>query len=435
MVSRAYGKALSDDEIEDVYSAAWAATLAALRKRGQDMSEPELRAYVLTAVASHASKELRRRSRKPVGTLDESVGQVVYDRHQLLPDERAIGSESQSVARDLLSSLPARRRAVMLLRYGWGLSPEEVCALVTGLSRRAYRKEVTRGVEQLIDRLSQVENGDWCRSREPMLRDYVAGTADAATRLQVEKHMSHCRACAELAANLGRQLNDLGGIVLVGAAAGFIAGVRAPMLDRLGGFVHGGRDAAGAIVEKGEMTAGALASSGGGRGAGAAGAGVLAKVAAFSGAGKAALVCVGASAAATACVAAGVVPGVPLDDLGISHQTAPKQATRSDLSADSPVPRPSAPTQPPPEPSTPTAEPTPQPTPPDQGGSGEDGASNDEETAVTPVGEFDAVAPQPQTTPPTETSSDDGGGTPPTNPAPPASGGGGGSIAGQEFGP
>jgi hypothetical protein len=63
MVARAYGRSLSDDEIEDVYSAAWAATLSALRDRGNRMEEGELRAYLLTAVASHASKEMRRRSR------------------------------------------------------------------------------------------------------------------------------------------------------------------------------------------------------------------------------------------------------------------------------------------------------------------------------------------------------------------------------------
>lgn len=118
MVARAYGKALSNEEIEDVYSAAWTATLAALRQRGREMSDRELRAYVLTAVASHASKELRRRSRKPAGTLDEAHGQVLADRHQPSPDERVIGSESQGIARDLLSSLPPRRRAVMLLRPG-----------------------------------------------------------------------------------------------------------------------------------------------------------------------------------------------------------------------------------------------------------------------------------------------------------------------------
>ncbi len=35
MITRAYGRALGDHEIEDVYSAAWAAILSALRTRGR----------------------------------------------------------------------------------------------------------------------------------------------------------------------------------------------------------------------------------------------------------------------------------------------------------------------------------------------------------------------------------------------------------------
>ena len=109
------------------------------------MADSELRAYLLTAVASHASKEMRRRSRKPAAPFETEKEHVVTDRHQPSPEEIVIGSEARGVARDLLTSLPPRRRAVMLLRYGWGLSPNEVCALVEGLSPRAYRKEVTRG--------------------------------------------------------------------------------------------------------------------------------------------------------------------------------------------------------------------------------------------------------------------------------------------------
>ncbi len=352
MVARAYGKSLTDDEIEDIYSAAWAATLAALRDRGSEMSEHELRAYVLTAVASHASKELRRRSRKPTGPLDDMHGLVVADLHEPLPEERVIGSESQGIARDLLSSLPVRRRAVMLLRYGWGLSPEEVCGLVSGLSRRAYRKEISRGVEQLIERLGEVESGDWCRSRQALLRDYFAGTADEDVRLQVEQHLAHCRACGQLASQVRDQLNDLGGVVVLGAAAGLISSARPSIVERIDALIQGGRDNAAALAEKAELTAGTVSASGGAKGAGAAGAGLAAKFAGLGGAGKTALACLGAGAAATACVAVGVVPGVTIADLSGGRESAPKQA-RSE-----PVPRepaqPTIPDGPPASPSTPT---------------------------------------------------------------------------------
>jgi RNA polymerase sigma factor (sigma-70 family) len=144
MVARAYGGALSSEEVEDVYGNAWASTLAALRGRERRLDDDELRSYLLTAVANHARKEMRRRSRKPTSELREAHAQTVSDAHQPSPEERAVGAESGSVIRDVLSSLPARRRAVILLRYGWGLEPRQVCRLVEGLSPRAYRKQQRR---------------------------------------------------------------------------------------------------------------------------------------------------------------------------------------------------------------------------------------------------------------------------------------------------
>lgn len=431
MIARAYGKALSNEEIEDIYSSAWTATLSALRKREKEMSEPELRAYVLTAVASHASKELRRRSRKPTGTLDEAQDSVIADRHQPLPEERAIGSESQNVARDLLSSLPARRRAVMLLRYGWGLSPDEVCALITGLSRRAYRKEVTRGVEQLIERLGQIDSGDWCRSREPMLRDYLAGTADEATRLQVEQHMKHCRACASLATRLRDELNDLGGVIALGAAAGLVTGLRAPILDRFTSFVQGGRESATVAVEKAELAVGTISTSGGAKGVGAAGAGIAAKLTGFGGVGKAAMACLGAGAAATACVAAGVVPGVSFDGFEMDGESTAKEVPALEARPTRPSSVRAVPDGPPaPPPTNPVADPAQPPAvedPPAQ-------PDPEQPADVTPAQEFEPTAPVPQTVPPV--TADPGGGSPgPSQPSGSAGGSGGGSVAGEEFGP
>ena len=316
MVSRAYGKALTEDEVEDVYAAAWAATLSALRGRAEKMSDEELRAYLLTAVASHARKELRRRSRKPSVGFEASHEQAVSDLHLPLPDEAAIGAESAGVARDLLVSLPPRRRAVMLLRYGWGLAPREVCALISGLSPRAYRKEVTRGVEQLIERLAEYESGDWCRSREPLLRDYVAGVATDEERLQVEQHLGHCRACSEFASSLTGHLHDFGSGLAVTGAAALIGGDGFGVAERLAGLLDAGRSTLSGTLERAEATLSAVAASGGARGGGAAGAGLAAKAFAGGGGAKAALACLGTGAAATACVAAGIVPGVPGVDLG-----------------------------------------------------------------------------------------------------------------------
>jgi len=424
MVARAYGRALGDEEIEDVYSAAWAATLGALRERGRRMEESELRAYILTAVASHASKELRRRSRKPQQPLEAEREQATSDGHMPLPDEVAIGSEARSVARDLLTSLPERRRAVMLLRYGWGLSPREVCALVPGLSSRAYRKEITRGVEELIDGLGRVESGEWCEQRRSLVRDLVAGTADDESRRQALEHLNHCRSCADLAARLRHELHDAAGVLGLASVAGSI-GAGAGLPSTLAALLGGLKSAIAGFAERIESAASLIL--GGAKGSGA---GVLANVAGAGGAAKAAVACIGAGAAATACVAAGVVPGVGFDGddpaarLRTGHATLQRGPTHRPRAAIASVidvtravreegrpPEPEGPPPGPPEPA-PTPDPDPQPEP------------QPEPVAPAPVEEFDPVAASAPAASATAS-------------APPATGGesAGGSVAQEEFGP
>jgi RNA polymerase sigma factor (sigma-70 family) len=429
MVARAYGRSLSDEEIEDVYSAAWAATLSALRDRGPRMEEAELRAYILTAVASHASKEMRRRSRKPVHPLEPEREQVVSDGNSPLPDEIAIGSEARGVARDLLTSLPVRRRAVMLLRYGWGLSPREVCALVPGLSPRAYRKEVTRGVEDLIGGLKKVDSGEWCAEREDLIRDLIAGTADESERRQALSHLEHCRACSDLASRISRHLQEAGSLIAFAAVSGCIGSSGLTLAQRIGDAVAAVRSTAAAAAERTEATATSLVAPGGAKGSGAAGAGIVAKLAGAGGAAKTAMACVGAGAAATACVAAGVVPGVAMPDLNPKVLRGPTAVERSDgnrvearpaiasvIDVSRAVRREeSAAADPPPSEPTDT---------PGISAPSADPAPAEPEPTPAPVEEFDPVAATAPAAAPAPSGTSQDGGT-----------GSGGSVAQDEFGP
>jgi RNA polymerase sigma factor (sigma-70 family) len=321
MVRRAFGTLLSDAEIEDVYSNAWLGTLKALRVRGHSLSDDELRKYVLTAVANHASKELRRRGRKPTAPLEHARDVADFD---LPPDERAASREQSQIAREILSTLPERRRAVMLLRYGWGLKPDEVCGMVKGLSHRAYRKEITRGIDEVSARLRLVEEGRWCEDREPVLKAYVAGIADADERRQAEQHLAHCRHCTEYVGKLSGHLHEIGSSIAWTGAAHAIDDRPLPMLDRVGGTLDRVRDAVTGrgVPETSEVTTAQVASSGAGRGAGAAGASVLAKVAGAGAVPKILAACLAGGAAAT-CVAAGVLPGV--ETAGPDRQVAERQ--------------------------------------------------------------------------------------------------------------
>jgi RNA polymerase sigma factor (sigma-70 family) len=319
MVRRAYRTAFDDHEVEDIYSSAWLGTLRALERRHHKLSDDEIRKYVLTAVANQASKELRRRRRKPTTPL-EAVHAVADD--ALPPEESAAKREDSRVTRDLLSSLPPRRRAVMLLRYGWGLEPRQVCALVKGLSPRAYRKEITRGVDELTEKLRLVEQGEWCNDREPILKAYAAGLADTEQQRQAQHHLSHCRDCSDFVGRLTRHLHDFGGSLAVPSAADAIDDGRLSLADRLGDAYHrvrestagllGGRGADGAP----DGATQALGVAPTARGAGAAGTGMLAKLAGAGTAGKLATLCIGGGVAASACLAAAVIPVRPSESKG-----------------------------------------------------------------------------------------------------------------------
>ena len=363
MVRRAFRGAFSPDELDDIYAGAWVGTLRALASRHTGLADDEIRSYVLTAVANQAGKEIRRRKRKPTAPL-ELVGSVPDQGGS--PEELATSAEQSRVARDVLSSLPPRRRAVMLLRYGWGLEPSQVCGLVKGLSPRAYRKEITRGVDEVTERMRAVERGSWCTDREPVLKVYAAGLADAEQERQARAHLAHCRHCSDFVGRLSGHLHDVGGAV---AAVGSLDAIDghlgvgdrlADLGDRVGGLVARG----------GSGTGEGIATAGSARGAGAAGAGVLSKLAGLGTAGKILIACAGGGMAATACVAAGVAPfgfggdpdggpaGHPKHERTVAHHPAPKppsslhvQTLPSQVGNDS-IPTP----QPPSTPSNPDAD-------------------------------------------------------------------------------
>ncbi len=303
LIRRAYGSAFAEDEIDDLYSSAWVGTLRALQRRHAELDDEAIRSYLLTAVANQASKEIRRRKRKPIAPL-EAAGSVAELGDT--PEDTAAAREDDNITKDVLSSLPPRRRAVMLLRYGWGLDPKEVCGMVDGLSPRAYRKEVTRGVDELASRIKLVEEGRWCQEREPVLKAYAAGIADPDQTIQAQHHLSHCRHCHEFVGKLTGQLHDLGSAIALPGALEALD-TEATLLERLGGAADRVRDTAAGVFSRSDPSD-AIAGATQARGAGAAAAGVTAKLTGLGTAAKVSLACLGGGVAATACVATGVLP-------------------------------------------------------------------------------------------------------------------------------
>ena len=364
MIRRAFRTAFCDDELDDIYSNAWLGTLRALRSREADMDEEDVRRYVMAAVANHAVKELRRRKRKPIAPL-EAAGQPADP--AATPADEAASAERSQMARDLLASLPPRRRAVMLLRYGWGLEPKQVCGLVEGLSLRAYRKEITRGVEQFTARLKKLDDGEWCEEREPILQSFVAGTADADQQIQAKAHLAHCRGCNDFVARLSGHLHDVGSAIALPGALDALDG-RISIPDRALDFADRVRDSVAGTFGRTQAATEPVTSTaagGGTRGAGTAGAGIAAKLAGLGGAGKVASACLAGGAAATVCVAAGVAP-VPFASSDSDGSDEPPRVAQSE------PPSPDRPARPPESPDllpvqvgheTPPPAPDPQPSP------------------------------------------------------------------------
>jgi DNA-directed RNA polymerase specialized sigma24 family protein len=418
MIRRAFGGAFGDDEIEDVYGNAWLGTLRALQRRHADLTDEEVRKYVLTAVAHHASKELRRRGRKPTAPLDEDAGPIADGTDSL--EDRVAGMEESRIARDLLATLPPRRRAVMLLRYGWGLDPTQVCGLVKGLSARAYRKEITRGVDELTEKLRLVERGEWCADREPVLKAFAAGLADDDQQRQARHHLAHCRHCTEFVGRLTGHLHDLGSSIAVPGAAEATLDGRVSLPQRLGDLAHrAGETLSRPFARSGdEMEVPSQVATGGSgaRGAGAVGGGVVAKLGSSGIGAKVVGACL-AGAAGGCIVAGGVVPGVDLPGLRQGPASTPPPTRDAAAVAHGP-------------PAGPSANPAPVPGDPDPVGTTTSGSGETTTTTATTT--------TTQTTPPPPPVAAEFGVEPsaPSSTSPgPGSSGSGASAPQREFGP
>jgi hypothetical protein len=187
--------------------------------------------------------------------------------------------------------------------------------MVNGLSPRAYRKEITKGVDDLVARIKLVEDGQWCDDRVPVLKAFAAGTASKDQALQAESHISHCRSCNEFVGKLSGHLHDVGSSILVPGALEAVDG-HSTLLDKARDAFDGARESANGALSRSETTDGITVATGA-RGAGATGAGVLAKLSAVGTGTKAAFACAGGIVALSTCVVAGVGPislGGPSDD-------------------------------------------------------------------------------------------------------------------------
>ena len=121
--------------------------------------------------------------------------------------------------------------------------------MVKGLSPRAYRKEITRGVDELTAKIKLVEEGRWCEEREPLLKSYAAGLATEDQALQAEHHLAHCRHCHDFVAKLNGHLHDVGaGLVVPGALEALDP--HATLFERIGAAAERVRETVAGAVSR-----------------------------------------------------------------------------------------------------------------------------------------------------------------------------------------
>ena len=127
---------LSERDVEDCYQAAW---LRVMQKVQSGCLVRNLEHFLRWEVGNSWKMELRRRQRRPSITL-ENCSETALD-NALAPDaaDEVERLEDARLLLELVASMDARRRRVLLLRDAWGLVPAEVCRLL-GISRRTYRE-------------------------------------------------------------------------------------------------------------------------------------------------------------------------------------------------------------------------------------------------------------------------------------------------------
>jgi RNA polymerase sigma factor (sigma-70 family) len=299
-----FGRALNEDDFEDVAQEAWT-TMLRRERRGETIRDP---LAFMRSVAWRTARDMLRDRHDTAVDPSDQVLEATED-----PGGSPAMRMSQRVdlarAIEAVEQLPAAERAAYRSRFLEELTTREACKRL-GVARSTYHDRLRRAIESVQ---ATLEPKRFAELERKLLGAYVAGLASRAEERRAERLIRTDPHAAAVARELQRAHEATAAAL---SPVVLDRGAHAGLADRLAAIPDKAREVVASVTGRGGEASDVAGSStiggGAGRGAGAAATGGLSKLAGLGTAGKIAAACLGTGAAATACVAAGVVPGASL---------------------------------------------------------------------------------------------------------------------------
>jgi DNA-directed RNA polymerase specialized sigma24 family protein len=428
---------LSESDREDVIQETWLHYAAAEEGGEFDSADYDSPIKWLTERARFEANEIRKRYARRQTTPTDPLGDQLTALEGGDAERDALEDLDDAEMREFAASLVGSDRQVFAGHFVLGMKAGDI-RRATGLSTKRYEKVSARLNDRIREHFMALNLPGLDAAKARLAKALESGEVNQQQLLAAEKIATSDPALADAITRFNNVVHALGLALPADIAARELSGGQVGLFGRIAELADRTKESAGSLFSRGgdQAADAAAAATSGGAAAGGAGAAGTGGLLAAAGGKVAAGLCTGA--AATACVAAGVVPGVSLKDLGgddraKSAEPAREEVARVDVdqevarlraiaesAAPEPTPEPpsdAAPPQPEPESPPPAPEPTPAPAPapaPDQ--------SVANQTPV--VEEFDPIG-----SPVGSTATSSGSGS--------SSGGGGGTSSGGggDFGP
>jgi DNA-directed RNA polymerase specialized sigma24 family protein len=322
---------LPPDEREDIAQEAYAKVLAA-EEGGAEVRAPL--AMVRRSAINAAIDRLRLSSRNDVALTEFHPALARADAD---PAAQVLTRADLARGIEAAEQLPPKQQAVYRAAVIDGLSPSEACRQLA-MRRSTFFKYRDQAIAHVQS--AQLEGADtrFAGGEHKLLSAYALGLASARERARVRRLLRHDPQARVLLRELKRG-HELAAGALPAVVISEDLHDAARGADRLAAVVGRLRDAVhDAAHRAARETTDAAALSGGGasRGAGAAGAGVLAKLT-IGGGGSAAVACLVGGGALITCVAMGVLPN-PIRMSTLQDSGAPARESSASTARTAPVP-------------------------------------------------------------------------------------------------